>query len=144
MTPDEIARTGVERFAANDTGTASMNIELTEIAEGRVTARMTFPEDHLNGHGTGHGGAIYYLAITAFGYAANTRNQKGFGQNASINYLAPVYAGDVLTATAEVLHSTRRTGILDVSVYNQTGKLVAVMRGTAHVTSAPWVDVDEL
>lgn len=140
MTEDEIARASVDAFAENDSGTRAMGIEITDVARGRVTTRMTLQEAHLNGHGGGHGGAIFYLGIAAFGYAANTNNRRGFGQQASINFLAPAGAGDTLTATATEVQTTGRSALYDVEIRGSDGTLIAVMRATARSMSAPWIE----
>lgn len=141
MTPDEIARASVEAFAEKDSGTRAMGIEIVEVAVGRVVTRMTITEPHLNGHGTGHGGAIFYLGIVAFGYAANTNNRRGFGQQASVNFLAPVNAGDILSAEAMEVQSTGRSALYDVNIRNQDGQLVAVLRAAARSMDKPWIEV---
>ena len=47
-----------------------------------------------------------------------------------VHFLSPARPGDVLTATAEELNRTRRTGVYDVTVVNQAGTRIAVFRGT--------------
>ena len=50
--------------------------------------------------------------------------------SASIEWLAPVAAGDVLTATAERRWTNGRTTVWDVAVTNKAGQQVALFRGT--------------
>jgi acyl-CoA thioesterase len=49
----------------------------------------------------------------------------------SIEFLAPVYVEDELTAEAERRAGTGRTGIYDVTVTNRAGETVALFRGRA-------------
>lgn len=142
MDAQEMAERSAAEFWKADSGTRSLGIEVTRVAPGEAVASMTIGDAHLNGHGTGHGGAIYYLAVVAFGYAANTHNQRGFGTQASINYLAPAQSGDRLTAVAHERHKGGRTGLYDVDVTREDGTLVATFRGSAHSTKAAWIAED--
>ena len=46
-----------------------------------------------------------------------------------MNYVAPVALGDRLTATAREVSRNGRSGVYDVDVTNQDGRLVAHFRG---------------
>jgi acyl-CoA thioesterase len=59
---------------------------------------MTVSETMVNWHNTCHGGFIYLLADTAFGYASNSRNQRMLAQHCSITCLHKVKRGERLTA----------------------------------------------
>ena len=142
MIPDEIAQQSVAAFAKGDSGTAAMGIEIVEVQKGRVVTRMTLGPAQLNGHGTGHGGAIFFLGIAAFGYAANTNNRRGAGQQASVNFLAPSVPGDILTAEAREVQATGRSALYDVEIHNQKGELVAAMRAMARSSDKPWIDTE--
>lgn len=137
---NDLSKEAVQAFAAQDTGTGSMGISITDVGFGKITAKMTLGADQLNGHGTGHGGAIYFLAVAAFGYCANTRNRHGFGHTGTITYVAPVHPGDQLTAVAHEIHATGRTATIDVTVTNQNDEKVAIFRGGAQLSKAQWID----
>ncbi|AIT27175.1 acyl-coenzyme A thioesterase PaaI [Bordetella holmesii 44057] len=49
-----------------------------------------------------------------------------------IDYLAPGYEGDVLTAVAQERSLAGRTGVYDITVSNQDGRNVAVFRGRSY------------
>jgi len=136
----EIAEKSAECFAKADIGTHGMGITISGVDKGRASAEITITPEHMNGHGTGHGGVIYFLGIAAFGYAANTINRRGFGQQASITYLAPATEGDRLTATAQEVHSTGRSMIIDVEIRNQNDTLIATMRAMGHLMREPWFE----
>ena len=61
---------------------------------------MTVSETMVNWHNICHGGFIYLLADTAFGYASNSRNQRMVAQHCSISYLHTAKRGERLTACA--------------------------------------------
>ena len=90
---------------------------------------MHLDENMLNAYGTGHGGYSFLLADTAFGLACNSRGEKAFGQSAHITYLTFGQPGELLTAVAEAHNNVNRTGIYDVTVLGEDGRVVAEFRG---------------
>ena len=93
---------------------------------------MTVREDMLNGHDTCHGGYITALADSIFAFACNSYNELTVAASLTIDFIAPVYGGEVLTARAAEVSLSKRTGIYDVEVINQKGARVAVFRGRSH------------
>ncbi len=112
-----------------DRASMGMGIQLGEIRPGY--ARMTMPvrTDMLNGHQTCHGGYIFALADSAFAFACNSHNQNTVGAGCTIDYLAPGRLEDVLTAEAVEQSLAGKSGIYDVRVSNQDGRLIALFRG---------------
>jgi acyl-CoA thioesterase len=91
-----------------------------------------------NGQKLCHGGYIFMLADSAFGYACNTHNQRAVGASASIEFLAPAYVDDRLTAYASEVERAERRGVYDVKVVNQNGQTVALMRGSSATVKGTW------
>ena len=50
----------------------------------------------------------------------------------SVDFIAPAREGDVLTATAREVALSGRTGVYDITVTNQHGAIIAVMRGKSY------------
>ena len=50
----------------------------------------------------------------------------------TIDFLRPGFAGDTLTATAQVRHQGKQTGVYDIEIVNQQQKTVALFRGKSH------------
>ena len=50
----------------------------------------------------------------------------------SVDFVAPAYEGDVLTARAVEVVLRGRAGVYDVMVFNQTADCIAVFRGRSH------------
>jgi acyl-CoA thioesterase len=69
------------------------------------------------------------LADSAFALACNTYNQRTVAQHCSITYIAPVSAGDRLTAIARETVRSGRSAITDVRIVDQHGHHVAEFRG---------------
>ena len=90
---------------------------------------MTVTDRMINGQGVCHGGLIFSLAETAFGYACNSSNQVSFAAGAAIDYLASARLGERLTAEANEHWTSTRSGISDVVVTGAGGRRIAVLRG---------------
>jgi acyl-CoA thioesterase len=138
--PAEIARRCADTMYAADRASQRLGIAISDVAPGRATATMTVTDDMVNGHDIGHGGYVFTVADTAFAFACNTYNEVTVAAGADINFLAPVTAGDVLTATAVERSRRGRSGIYDVTVRTPDGTVVAEFRGrsrslgTAHLS----------
>lgn len=115
-----------------DPASQALGMLLADIRPGY--ARMTMPVrfDMLNGHQTCHGGYIFMLADSAFAFACNSHNLNTVGAGCTIDYLAPGREGDHLTAEATEQALAGKTGIYDVTVTNQDGRTVALLRGKSH------------
>lgn len=137
-TPEQaqaLAQAAGDAMYARDRATQAMGMLLAEIRPGY--ARMTMPvrEDMLNGHQTCHGGFIFALADSAFAFACNSHNQNTVGAGCTIEYLAPGRHHDLLTAEAVEQALAGKSGIYDVKVSNQDGRIIALFRGKSHRVS---------
>ncbi len=114
---------------AQDRASIWFGMELVTVDEGQATMALTVEAHHCNGLGICHGGVTFSLADSAFAFACNSRNQSTVAQNNMITFTAPGQLGDRLTAEAQEVSLTGRSGIYDVRVTNQDGTLIAQMRG---------------
>jgi acyl-CoA thioesterase len=130
------AQESARQMLEDDVATRRLGIEISDVAPGRATARMSLAQDMLNGHGIGHGGYVFLLADTAFAFACNTYGAPTVARGCDISYLRPTHAGDVLHATAREVVRAGRSGIYDVTVRTDDGGIVAEFRGHSAVMSA--------
>ena len=98
---------------------------------------MEVKEYMLNGYHMCHGGYIFSLADSTFAYATNSQNQAAVASSCSIDYLQPAYQGEVLTARAEMLYQSGRTGLYDIVVSNAGGDVIARFRGRSTRINKP-------
>ena len=126
----------VQAMMARDEASRGLGIELIDHAEGRAVTRMTVRPDMLNGHAVAHGGLIFALADTAFACACNSYGPVTVASAAEIVFVAPAYAGDVLTSEAVVRTRFGRAGLYDVTV-RRDGDVIAEFRGRSHQTGRP-------
>ncbi|RJG08412.1 hydroxyphenylacetyl-CoA thioesterase PaaI [Massilia cavernae] len=115
-----------------DTTSQALGMKLDEIRPGYARMSMPVRADMLNGHQTCHGGYIFMLADSAFAFACNSHNQNTVGAGCTIDYIAPGREGDVLSAEALEQALTGKTGVYDIKVSNQDGRLIALFRGKSH------------
>ncbi len=119
---------------SSDKFSAWLGIELLEVNQGNCVVGMTVREEMLNGFGIAHGGVVFSLADTALAIASNSYNRLSVALEASISYPVKVNNGDQLVAKATELSLTNRTGMYQVHVLNQLGKLVGIFKGTVYRT----------
>ncbi len=129
MTPDDLAAACARTMWNDDSASQRLGMALDHVAPGAATLTMTVTGEMTNGHGTCHGGYIFTLADSAFAFACNSYNQRTVAQQATVTFIAPVFKGDRLTATAREVSRRGRGGIYDVRVSNQAGETVAEFRG---------------
>ncbi|GAB2910355.1 hydroxyphenylacetyl-CoA thioesterase PaaI [Paralcaligenes sp. KSB-10] len=130
--PQALAEVAAKAMYEKDPATQALGIRLIEVAPGRARMQMTVRPDMLNGHQTCHGGFIFALADSTFAFACNSRNLATVASGCTIDYLAPGFAGDILTAEASEASLAGRTGVYDILVSNQEGKRIALFRGRSY------------
>jgi acyl-CoA thioesterase len=137
----EIAEAVRDEMWEADRASRMLGMAVTAIAPGSATLTMTVREDMLNGHDLCHGGLIATLADSAFAFACNAHNELTVASGFDVNLVAPARRGDVLTARAQELRRSGRTGVYDIVVTNQRDECVAVFRGRSYtVKGRPVVD----
>ena len=129
QTAQQLAEQAGASMYRQDRASAGLGITLSRIAPGYARMQMTVRDDMLNGHRVCHGGIVFALADTAMAFASNSHDQVALAARAAIDFLAPAQAGDRLTAIAEQRMQGKRSGVYDVSVYNQQEQLIALFRG---------------
>lgn len=121
---------------ADDNASRGLGLVLEAVGPGSARMSMTVRADMTNGHGMCHGGFIFTLADSTFAFACNSRNAKCVAAQCQISFLRPARLGDRLTATAEERHLAGRSGIYDVRVTDQSGEVIAELRGHSRAIGA--------
>src|SRR5690606_15195913 len=140
--PQALATLAGKSMYERDAASQALGASLDEISPGKASMSMTVRSDMLNGHKTCHGGFIFALADSAFAFACNSRNQMTVASGCTIDFLAPAFEGDRLTASAVEYSLAGRTGIYDVQVSNQAGKPVAIFRGRSYRIKGHVVEIE--
>lgn len=124
-------RVGAAMFAL-DAASRALGMKIDAMGPGYARLTMPVRADMLNGFRICHGGFITTLADSAFAFACNSQNRLTVAASIAVDFIAPCEEGDLLTAEAREVTITGRTGIYDVTVINQRGNTVAVLRGRSH------------
>ena len=132
LDPQALAERVRDGMFERDQAARGLGMAFAEVGPGRATLTMAVREDMLNGFRICHGGFITTLADTAFAYACNSGNEMTVASGISVDFMTPGRPGDVLTAAASEVSAAGRTGVYDITVTNQTGELIAVMRGKSY------------
>jgi acyl-CoA thioesterase len=114
---------------ADDAASGGLGMELVSVGPGRAELAMTVTERMVNGHKICHGGFIFLLADSTFAFACNTYNQRTVAQHCAISFIEAGRLGDRLTARGVEKNRRGRSGIYDITVTRQDGKVIAEFRG---------------
>ena len=103
---------------------------------------MTVDARHVNFNGGCHGGALFTLADTAFGMAANSYGSLAPGIVTSMSFIAGVLEGDRVIARARELKRSQHIGFYEVDVMrvgiDGRETPVATLSGTVYIRSEPY------
>lgn len=109
-------------FATRMTGAV-----IDEIGENYAKCSMKLTENHKNANGGIMGGAIYTLADFAFAVASNfDKDRHTVSVVGQANFISAP-KGSTLYACAELLKDGRRNCFYEVTVSDDTGRLIAVV-----------------
>jgi acyl-CoA thioesterase len=137
----EIARLSADAMWKEDEASRNLGMTLDKIAPGHAVLSMKVGVNMVNGHGSCHGGFLFMLADSAFGFACNSHGQRHVAQNCQITYLAPARLGTLLSAEARERYRADRASIYDVTVRTEAGAVIAEFRGYSR--AVPGVLVSE-
>lgn len=125
--------------AQQQTLLSTLDIELTEVTQQRVTATMPVTPKVHQPFGLLHGGASVVLAETVASMAAwmnvDQQTQRVVGLEINANHLRAKRDG-TLTATATPVHVGRRTQVWEIRITDEANKLVCLSRCTLAVIDA--------
>jgi acyl-CoA thioesterase len=114
-----------------------LGLELVKVESGYALIRMAFSERHHNIYGRCHGGAIFSLIDEAFQIASNSSGRIEIALNVNVSYMNAPREGEVLTAEARLVNSSRRISHFLIEVRNAAGDLMAACQATAYRRDDP-------
>src|SRR6187399_2959105 len=125
----------VDKMFRDDKFSQWLGIERIVIEEGHCILKMTVREEMVNWFGIAHGGIAFSFADSALAFASNAYGRLSVALDCSINFSVAVKVGDELTATANELSLTNKTGTYLIEITNQKNEKVAFFKGTVYRTS---------
>ncbi|OAN39797.1 hydroxyphenylacetyl-CoA thioesterase PaaI [Microbacterium sp. H83] len=118
-----------------DAASAMLGMVVELDVPGEAVVSMTVREDMLNGFAITHGGLVFALADTAFAIACNEDERVTVAGGADITFLKSTTTGQRLTAHAVRRVVSGRNGLYDVAVTDDSGDVVAEIRGRSLTTN---------
>jgi uncharacterized protein (TIGR00369 family) len=112
-----------------------LGIEVTEVGDDYLVARMPVDQRTKQPHGIMHGGASCVLAETAGSVAANFCVEEGFycvGLDINTNHIRPMREGFVF-GKATPFHLGKTTQVWSIEIRDEQERLVSVNRLTMAV-----------
>ncbi|HEX5091579.1 MAG TPA: hydroxyphenylacetyl-CoA thioesterase PaaI [Burkholderiales bacterium] len=140
MDREALAQAVGEVMRREDRVTKWLGFQVEELRAGYARLSMTVSEQMANGQAYCHGGMIFTLADSSFGFASNSHNQRSLAAACSIEFLAPARVGDRLTSECTEQARAGRSGVYDARVTNQEGSLIALFRGKSATVRGHWVE----
>jgi len=124
--------TKAKEFSTKDRFGKHNGMEVIFTEPGRAIARMEIQQQHLNGIGTTHGGALFTLADLAFAAASNCGEEMVASINAAMSFVKATSSG-VLTAEAREIARSSKLVTYEARVTGSDGAVVAVFQGTGYI-----------
>ncbi len=127
----------VNRFSKN-TLNETLGIELIEVGDDFLRARMPVDARHVQPFRILHGGANVVLAETLGSYASNLMLEKGSGKmpvgvEINANHLASVPEGGAVVGTVRAVRTGRNIHVWNIEIHDESGKLSCVSRITVAI-----------
>lgn len=132
------AKSIVQKMMEKDAFSQWMNIEVVDIKPGYSILKTTVVPEMVNGFLIAHGGISYSLADSALAFAANAHGKQCVSIETSISHTRPAKIGDILVATCKELNRGKTIGVYQVTVCNQDQKMIALFKGTVHISDKDW------
>lgn len=117
--------------------TKEMNMVVTEVKEGYAKVEMELDSRSDNPIGSVHGGVLFALADTAGGVAATSRGSVVTTMTGNINYLNAAIGSKRLVASTRELKVGKNVLVYDVTVSDETEKVIAEARMTYYSLHKP-------
>lgn len=131
--PMTVAKAMYER----DRASKYLGMKLVEVEVGRAVLSMTVLPDMVNGLDVCHGGFLFTFADSAMAFASNADNERAFASHADIDFVNAAPLGTKLTATATTIVERGKLNVHDVTIVDESGTTVAVMRGRTLTVGGP-------
>jgi uncharacterized protein (TIGR00369 family) len=110
-----------------------MGMEIADIREGESVVTMFVTHKHTNARGVIHGGALVSLADMAMGLACHSFARRVVTLDLNISFTHRAKEGDTVKAFSTVIHCGKTTMVVEGSITDGVGKLLAKARGTFFV-----------
>lgn len=124
----------IEAYKQSNMFGNSLGMVLKSASKDGVHYQLVIDKNHMATPSNAHGGVIASLMDGTLGVAALAhaleRNNVVSTIEFKVNFIAPVYKGDILDAKGHVVHSGNRIMVCEGTIHNHKGEIVAKGTGT--------------
>ncbi len=110
-----------------------LGIELLELEQGYVKARLAHAHKLLNPYGYIHGGVLYSFADTVAGIAACTYGFSASTIDGSMNYVRPAMNSKFIICEAREVRQGKRVAVYRVELFNDEKLLLTTGTYTFYI-----------
>ena len=128
-------RTRIKRYFETDGYAEALGAQLVSADPDLVVVELPITEQHLNFHGTTHGGVLFSLADCAFSLISNAAGPIAVAIDTHLVISAATKTGDTLRAEATEVRRGRQLATYQVRVVRNDGRLCGLFTGTVFIQS---------
>ena len=107
-----------------------LGMKLRELAPGHARVAMIVRPEYMNFNGMLFGGIVMSVTDQSFAFATNSVARRNVASQMNIHFIGTAEVGDEIIAECRVIKAGRRVCVSEITVTNQSGKLIARATGT--------------
>ncbi len=134
---DEDKMENLKQLFSKDPFAEQLGIEVLELSPGYAKVRMKLDASHLNFNNFVHGGVIFTLLDQAFAAASNSHNQSSVAVSMSVQFINAPKPEGLLYAEGQEVHKSRKLGLYQMTVKDESGKLICRSDGRVYRIGNP-------
>lgn len=128
-------RSRIRHYFENDGYATTLGVNLVSDDPDLVIVELPVTEEHLNFHGTTHGGALFSLAECGFSLISNAAGPIAVAVDTHLIISASTQTGDTLRAEATEVRRGRQLATYQIRVTRDDGRLCGLFTGTVFIQS---------
>ncbi len=136
---DEAVRQTLLKFTQDNLYMRNLKIEILDIKQGFVKAKMLVTKEILNPYGSVHGGCLYSLADIVTGVAACTYGYYSSTINGSMDYILPAMNTEYIICESVQIRQGRHVALYEANLYDDKGQLIDKGRFSFYMMNRPVV-----
>lgn len=120
------AKAVMEDILLKDNFSVHLGIEVLDVSEDRITARIPFKKELTNNYGSLHGGVVFSFADILAGTLACMGGKFASTAEGNMNYLRPAMAREYVYGEAVTLREGKHLVVVETRLTNEDGLLLDV------------------
>lgn len=126
-------RSRIRHYFETDGYATTLGVNLISDDPELVVVELPVTDDHLNFHGTTHGGALFSLADCAFSLISNAAGPVAVAIDTHLVISAATRPGDTLRAEGTEVRRGRQLATYQVRITRDDGRLCGLFTGTVFI-----------